>query len=81
MLSEVKNKGSGWKDEKFNWGARPTLLKKMAAEFQLVSNKDFQVYELNENGKRGKKLKPNVKNNVLTFSAQESNSPWFEITY
>lgn len=79
-ISEINNTNSGWMDGKFNWGEGPTLLKHMNVVVSLTLNKDFKVYEIDDQGKRGRKIESTYKNNILTFSTQYSNLPWFEIT-
>jgi hypothetical protein len=78
-ISEIKNKNSGWLEEKFTWGTSPTLLKKMNVTIEIPLNKSFKVYELNVDGTRKEGIKTSFKNKTLSFSTNNSNSPLFEI--
>ena len=79
-ISEIKNTNSGWMNGRFNWGKAPTVLKHMNIIISLTLGRDFKVYEIDAQGKRGRKIETTFKNNTLTFSTQYSNLPWFEIT-
>ena len=79
-ISEIKNTNSGWMDGKFNWGKAPTLLKHMNVIISLTLKKYFKVYEIDVQGRRGRKIETTFRNNALTFSTQYSNLSWFEIT-
>lgn len=80
-VSGVKNKNSGWKNGRFNWGTPPTMLNKINVKVSLSANKDFKIYEINPNGTKGRQIETRIENNILTFSTEESSSPWFVITY
>lgn len=66
-LSEVKNTGSGWNNNRFNWGVKPTLLKKV--RIQLNLGKTYKIYMLKHDGSRGKEVQ----------FQEDSPSPWFEL--
>jgi len=79
-LSEVKNKKSGWKKDRFNWGVSPTLLNKMDAGISIQSTKKIKVHALDDTGKPRRKIKVKQKEGIATFSTSQSKSPWFLIT-
>ena len=56
VIGEIKNTKSGWKNDIFNWGNSPVLLKKMDVGITWLNEKNFNVYEINSNGKRGKQF-------------------------
>ncbi len=79
-LSEIKNTESGWNQEgKFVWGNSPVLLKKINVDVKISSNDKQSVYEYDEQGSRKRKLSTTFSNNVVSFSTNQSLSPWFEI--
>jgi hypothetical protein len=79
-ISEIKNNHSGWTvDGKFNWGSPPTFLKRMNIKISISLGKHFKVYALAPDGKRVKQLDTTFENNVLTFTTNNSDTPWFEI--
>ncbi len=43
-IGEIKNTNSGWKDQKFIWGEKPALLKKIT--FELRTDKKIKFYPL-----------------------------------
>ncbi len=78
-VSEIKNRDSRWDGDRFYWGGPWSLLKKMPVKILMETKKPFKIYELNENGKRGKEIQSNWKNEELSFSTELSETPWFEI--
>jgi hypothetical protein len=76
-LSEVKNKDSGWKKEKFKWGTKPTMLKNVDIEISLPGDKEWEVCEIAPDGTKGRQIVTSQKDNKLTFSTKRSNSPLF----
>ena len=77
-LSEVKNSNSEWKENRFNWGKPPALLKKIKCTISLQRNKPSKVYEITADGKRGIEIKSTYDQNKLSFTTTAS-TPWFEI--
>jgi hypothetical protein len=78
-ISEVKNKNSFWKNKRFNWGTKPTMLKNMDIEISLPSDKEWEIHEIAPDGTKGKPIKTFSRNGRLTFSTKNSASLWFEI--
>jgi hypothetical protein len=76
----VKNKDSGWINNKFKWGSPPTLLSNMDAEIELLTDKGHKAYELTADGGRGKEIISKFHNGILTVNTNGSDSPWFEIS-
>lgn len=75
IIGQIKNKNSGWKNGKFDWGAGPTLIKKMDAAIKLTTSNNLSVFELDAEGKRGKKLKTHFRKGTMGFSTKNSDSP------
>ncbi|MFH1442072.1 MAG: carbohydrate binding domain-containing protein [Candidatus Omnitrophota bacterium] len=80
-ISEVKNTQSKWiNPSKFHWGKEPVLLKKMNLQVRNAGDKEITVYELNNQGSRGKKITTTKQETQISFSTKKAESPWFEIT-
>lgn len=77
-ISEIKNRGAGWKNDRFLWGTAPTLMKKMDVEIDLGVKRKFKVYELDQSGSR---IKKDSAEYLHIFSTKDRNSSWFEISF
>jgi len=79
-ISEVKNKDSAWnKEKRFNWGTAPTFLRNMSVKVILNTDKVIDIYLLDNKGIRANKIKTQSEGDIIVFSTEGTNSPWFEI--
>jgi hypothetical protein len=79
-LGRVKNDNSGWGEAgRFDWGHAPVIMKRLGAEITVSGVKDMRVYQLENDGARGKEISVTRGKNGCSFSTGKARSPWFEI--
>lgn len=87
-VSEIKNSGSYWKGEKYEWGKSPTLMKKMGVKvrltpqgdrFSLHSNQKYKVFSLDLKGSKKQEIATHQISGGMEFSTRDANSCWFDI--
>ena len=74
-ISDIKNKDSYWKDEKFEWGTFPVLLRKVDVKIKL--NYKYKIFELTPQGRLGKEIENRIDDNTAILFGE--NTAWFEI--
>ena len=80
IISEVKNKNSGWNSGgKFQWGNVPTIAGTISVDITIKTASYLKVYELNNSGVRDKEINTNYTDNKISFSTKEATTLWFEI--
>jgi hypothetical protein len=82
IVGNIKNQSSNFNQttKEFEWGESPVLLEKVNATITInLNKKKAEIYELTQEGKRGKRIKSILTANGLSFSTNNSFSPWFEI--
>ncbi len=76
-MSQVKDRGSKWKDRVFQWGNNGVLLQRLPTTIELSLGKKFRVFELDSRGTIGKEIPITFQNGKTTFNNQKNNTPWY----
>lgn len=79
MIGGIKNTGSGWKNDRFDWGGPPTLTERLVVEGRLDTSARYEIYALDERGGRGLLATVTDRDGNFQLDTASAGAPWFEV--